>query len=183
MSHSGNQMINPELLFEKAHLQPGMHIADFGCGRTGHVVFPAAKFLGDSGLVYAVDIMKDILENIRKQAITEGFYNVQTVWADLERFGMTAIPSKNLDVGFVINMLFQSNDQHAVLREVSRTLKDKSRLVVVDWAQKGLPFGPSEDRFIDFIDIENWGHENGFVTQEGFLMGPYHQGLVMFKHD
>ena len=59
-------MVDPQLLFEKAQLQPGMHIADLGCGRLGHIVFPALKFVGETGLIYAVDILKDVLEDIKQ---------------------------------------------------------------------------------------------------------------------
>lgn len=181
--HSGNNLIDPHLLFEKSHLQTGMHVADLGCGRTGHIVFPAAKFLGETGLVYAVDIMKDVLENIKKRASLENFQNVQTVWANLESQGKTAIPNKNLDVGFLISMLFQSDNMPAVLNEVKRMLKDKARLVVVDWSKKGLPFAPPEERMIDFEKVKNWGLQNGFAIQDEFDMGPYHHGVVLYRHD
>ena len=51
MYHSGNQMVDPYILFEKAHIQSGMHVADFGCGQTGHMVFPCAKQLGSKGIM------------------------------------------------------------------------------------------------------------------------------------
>ncbi|MEK7856546.1 MAG: hypothetical protein AAB288_10680 [Acidobacteriota bacterium] len=54
MYHSGHKLINPYLLFEKARLAPNMHIADFGCGDTGHLIFPAAKIIGEDGVVYAL---------------------------------------------------------------------------------------------------------------------------------
>ena len=66
--HSGNQLINPQVLFEKAHLRPGAHVADFGCGQTGHLVFPASKIIGEKGVIYAVDILRDILAQIDKRA-------------------------------------------------------------------------------------------------------------------
>ena len=66
--HVGDQMIDPALLFEKAQLQQGMHIADFGCGRTGHLLFPATRILGERGLIYGIDILKDVLQVVSKRA-------------------------------------------------------------------------------------------------------------------
>ena len=164
-------------------MQPGMHIADLGCGKTGHIVFPAAKFLGDTGLVYAVDIIKDFLESVKKRAALEAMHNIQTVWSDLERLGKTAIPNKNLDVGFLINVLWHSDKQLDILEEGKRMLKDKARLVIVDWVNIGLPFAPSEDKLVDFEKIKSWGKINGFALQEEFNMGNYHKGVVLYKHD
>ncbi len=180
---SGSQLIDVEELFLKAKLHPGMHIADLGCGRVGHVVFPAAAFVGERGIVYAVDVLKDILAEIKKRADMECLPAVQTVWSNLEAVGHTAIPSRSLDAAFVINVLNQSDNRHAILEEAWRLLKDKARLLVVDWSKRGLPFAPPSERYVDFSDIKRWCTLHGFVVQEEFDMGPYHHGLVLFKHD
>ena len=181
MYSTGNQLIDPHLLFEKARLHAGMHIADLGCGRVGHVVFPGAMIVGELGLVYAVDILKDVLENIRKRAAMENLLNVQTIWADLERAGKTSIPAKNLDAAFLINVLFQSKNKLAMLDEAFRLLKDKARLVVVDWARDSLPFAPPKEKLIDFDEIKKWARGKGLVVQEEFSAGPYHKGIIFFK--
>ncbi|PIZ95605.1 MAG: hypothetical protein COX81_00535 [Candidatus Magasanikbacteria bacterium CG_4_10_14_0_2_um_filter_37_12] len=183
MYHSGNQMIDPYVLFQKAQLQSGMHVADFGCGQTGHIVFPAAKVLGEKGVMYAVDVLKSVLEIVGKRASINSLLNIHTVWSDLERIGKTAIPEKSLDLAFVINTLVQSDNRHAILEEARRLLKDKARLVIVDWSKKGLTFGPQDNRFVDFLDIKRWSQMHGFVVQEEFDMGRFHKGLVLYKHD
>lgn len=176
-------MIDVILLFQKAGLREGMHLADLGCGRTGNIVFPAAKTVGNLGIVYAVDILKDVLENIQKRAASDGFTNIHTVWADIEKTGKIAIPSASLDVVFLVNTLVQSNDRHAMLEEAARLLNDKARIVVVDWAKSGLPFGPKDDQIVDFGDIKSWGRGKNFAVQEDFDAGMYHKGVVLFKHD
>ena len=52
-----NLLVDPGLLFQKAQLQRGMYVADFGADQSGHIVFPAALLLGEKGLVYAVNIL------------------------------------------------------------------------------------------------------------------------------
>ncbi len=176
-------MVDPHILFQKAHIRPGMHVADFGCGQTGHVVFPCAKELGSKGIMYAVDIVQDVLEQIQKRARAHSFLNIHTVWSDIEKVGHTAIPPSSLDVAFLVNTLVQVSERHAVLDEINRTLKDKARLVVVDWAKKGLQFGPKDEAFIDFDDVERWARQNNFVVQETFDMGRFHRGMVLYKHE
>jgi ubiquinone/menaquinone biosynthesis C-methylase UbiE len=183
VTYSNNQMFDPNLLFEKSQIAPGMHVADFGCGRTGHVVFPLSPLIGERGVVYAVDIMKDILVLIKKRAAASQLHNIQTIWSDLEKSGQTAIPAKSIDVGFLVNILFQSDKRVDILTEVSRLLKEKARLVVVDWARNHNAFGPPEERLINFEEIKNWAMQNNFVVQEDFFMGPYHRGVIFYRQE
>jgi len=179
--HSGNQMIDPQLLFTKGQLRPGMHVADLGCGRVGHLIFPGALRLGEFGIMYAVDVLKDVLENIKKRAAMDGLVNIHTVWADLEKKGQTHIPAHSLDLAFLVNVLVQANNRLAILDEALRLLKEKARLVIVDWVRQDLPFGPPAERRIDFALVKKWAKENGLVVQEEFSVGRYHQGIVLFR--
>ncbi|MCX6779720.1 MAG: hypothetical protein NT034_00885 [Candidatus Magasanikbacteria bacterium] len=64
MQTSGTALIDPFEIFQKVGLSSGMRVADMGCGRTGHFVLPAARVVGEKGLVYAVDILKDVLQSL-----------------------------------------------------------------------------------------------------------------------
>jgi len=179
--HSGNHLIDPHELLQKAHVHEGMHIADFGCGRTGHVVFPGSKIVGERGIVYAVDILKDILETIRRRAAMEAIHNIETIWADLEQQNSISIAPKTLNVAFLINMLYHSHDYTNVLVEVSRVLADTSRIVVVDWSRNLANLGPSQKDMVQFDDIKNWAYKQNFVIQEDFPVGRYHRGMILFR--
>ena len=181
--HSGNRLIDPHLLFAKAHLRPKMHVADFGCGRTGHLVFPAAPIVGEQGIIYAVDILKDVLDEITKRARLDGILNIHPVWSDIERLGGAAIPAKSLDLVFLVNILYHAKNLQLMLDEASRLLKNKARLLIVDWTAHALPFGPDKSAIVDFKKVKAWGQEHGFIVQEEFAAGQYHQGLVLYKHE
>ena len=182
MYHSGNELLDPYVLFEQAQLQPGMHMADFGCGRTGHIVFPAAKIIGEDGIIYAVDVLKDVLENIEKRAKMEAFVNIHTIWSNVELVGKTGIPDKTLDIVFCVNVMSQSTNHGAILEEASRLLKDKGRIAVVDWTKKGLSFSPDDSRFVKFEEIKSWARENNFGVQSDFAVGKYHHGVVLYRN-
>jgi len=181
--HSGNELVDPYVLFQKAHLSPRMHIADFGCGKTGHIVFPAAVQIGDHGIVYAVDILKDVLELVQKRAKSDNLLNIHTVWADIERGDNIAIPKNSLDIAFLVNVLMHMHEREQVLQGVLQFLKPKGRCVIVDWAKKGLPFCPQDGQFVDFEAIARWARGQGIAVQETFPMGRYHRGLVLYKHE
>ncbi|MFA5211227.1 MAG: methyltransferase domain-containing protein [Patescibacteria group bacterium] len=180
--HSGNNLIDPSIIFEKAHLHEGMHIADFGCGRTGHIVFTGSKIVGDRGIVYAIDILKDVLDAIIARAEIEFINNIETVWADLEKRNSLSIVPKTLDVAFFINVLYHFKDSEISLSEAARILKEKSRIVIVDWSKKLSGLGPTENEFVDFTKIKNWAEKNNFVVQEEFDLGNYHHGIILFRN-
>ncbi|OGH65955.1 MAG: hypothetical protein A3B90_02990 [Candidatus Magasanikbacteria bacterium RIFCSPHIGHO2_02_FULL_41_13] len=178
-----NLLVDPGLLFQKAQLQRGMYVADFGADQSGHIVFPAALLLGEKGLVYAVNILKSILENIKKRADLESMTNIHPIWSDLEK-GKTAIPGKSLDVVFIVNTLSFCSRPDLILQEAKRLLREKSRLLIVDWKTKmNSAMGPKDDNFVDFKKIKDWAKAEGFLVQEEFAVGKYHHGLVLFRHE
>ena len=175
MTHSRQSIVDPYILLRKPiflrHAYGG-----FGLRTRWPRGFSGAMTVGELGLVYAVDVLKDVLENIRKRAAMENLLNVQTVWADLERSRQNQYPGKNLDVAFLINVLFQSKDKPAILDEALRLLKDKARLVVVDWARDSLPFAPPKDKLVDFDEIKvargkGWLRKKNF--QQDRIIGDY----------
>ena len=180
--HTGNQLIDPYLIFGKVQLQPNMHIADFGVGRTGHIVFPAAKLIGEKGVVYAVDILKDVLESIKKRAQVEGFLNIHEVWADIERGNSVRIPGGTLDMVFMINVLFHFKDCTTTLEEAMRLLKEKGRVVIVDWVKPLSNIGPVNTPMLDFAKLVEEARGLGFALQDDFELGSYHRCVILYQH-
>jgi len=115
-------------------LTEGMHVGDFGCG-SGYFTIEAAKAVGESGRVYAVDVQEGPLEAVTSRAQSLGLENVMPVHADLEKLGGTNIPSDALDVVLLANVLFQSHAKDQIIQEAKRTLKKGGRLLIIDWAK------------------------------------------------
>ena len=180
MVHSGTALLNPHKVFEKIKLGERMRVADFGCGSTGHFVFPSAQIVGEKGVVYAIDILKSVLDGIRSMVKSEGYDNVQTVWSDIELVGKTAIPANSLDACFFVNVLFQLKDHHSAIREATRLLKKNGFLVIIDWTKKLGPLGPAEDKMITSQSVEEIAKENGLNLFDKAAMNDYHY-LLIFK--
>lgn len=181
MPHSGKALVDPNIVFEKISLSAGMRVADLGCGRTGHFVFPAAKVVGEKGVVYAVEIVKNILENIKSRVRSDGFDNVQTIWSDIEKVGKTPIPASSLQACFMVNVLFLIKNKTDAITEASRMLQTGGSLVVVDWAKKLGLLGPGPQMMLDPNKVvELAGKQNLRLTQS-FLMGDYHFCLIFTK--
>lgn len=180
MTHAGGALINPEEIFKKIALAPGMHVADLGCGRTGHFVFPASKAVGDTGVVYAVEIVKNILESIKSRCRSEGYNNVQTVWSDIEKVKGTPIPDQSLNACFLVNVLYMVKDRLSVLKEVSRLLDKDGVAVVIDWAKNLGPLGPKPDQKLTEEQLREIAGKAGLAFKENVNVGDYHY-CALFK--
>jgi len=111
----GSALLDVNFILEKARVKERMRVADLGCGTSGHFVFPAAKIVGVHGLVYAVDILKPLLESVARRARQENINNVATVWSDLEVYRATKIETESIDVALLINVLFYSQKRADIL--------------------------------------------------------------------
>ena len=181
MSHVGTALIDPHKIFARVGLEKGMRVADLGCGRTGHFVFTAAKVVTDLGVVYAVDIIKEVLEGIKSRVAIEGVDNVQIIWSDIEAEGKTPIPEKSLDVCFFVNVLSQLKNRAASLREASRLLKDDGKIVIVDWLKKIGPLGPEESAMLNEQKVKVLAEQCDLEIVDSDAAGDYHFFTILNK--
>lgn len=181
MPTAGTALIDPAVVFEKIGLGAGMRVADFGCGRTGHFVFPMSPIIGDKGVVYAVDIIKDILESIQSRARSEGFSNIQVVWSDLEKIGAAPIPDSSLDAGFFVNVMFLIRNRREAIREALRLLRDDGYLVIIDWLKGIGPVGPTDGQAVNQEDLVSMGLKENLQMVGKMPLGDYHFCVIFRK--
>jgi len=177
----GDKLLDINLVLKKVQIDEKMHVADFGCGASGHFVFPTAKIVGSAGKVYAVDILKTVLETIERRKKIENFENIVPVWSNLEVFGAAKIESGSIDIAFLINTLYQSHKRANILREAIRTVKKGGKVVVVEWKNISIPFGPPIKKRVNAENLKTGGAKLGLKLEEEFNAGPYHYGLIFSK--
>ena len=174
---SGGELLNPIKILTKADLREGMMAADMGCGTQGHFVFPAARLVGPSGVVYGVDILKSALSGVESQAKLQNFQNVFTVWSDIEIYGATKIEAASLDLAMLVNNL----PKEAMLKEALRLVKPGGKLLIVDWKPAAAPLGPPSKDRIPPEAMKQAVASLGLKLADEFDAGQYHYGLVFDK--
>lgn len=177
----GTTLLDTNYLLEQAQISEKMKVASLGCGASGHFVFPVANLVGKKGTVYAVDILKTVLEVINKRAKLENLTNIKTVWSDLEIFGATKIESSSVDIALLINTLHQSHKRADMLRESIRIVKKGGRLVVVEWKNIAIPFGPPAEDRVSKEQLEIAAKKLGLNLESDFNAGQYHYCLIFMK--
>jgi ubiquinone/menaquinone biosynthesis C-methylase UbiE len=178
----GSELLNPErILKDILEIAYNSRVASLGCGAMAFFTLAAAKLIGNKGQVYACDILKDVLSSVESKARQAGFYNIKTVWTNLEIVGATNISSESLDYAFLVNVLFQTQKHLEVLQEAHRLIKSNGKLLIIDWRPAGGPIGPAREMRLEQADIERMANEVGFKPAKTFEAGQYHYGLIFTK--
>lgn len=168
-------------ILNKMDISAGQKVAELGCGNFGFFVFPLARLVGKQGKVYAVDILKSTLEEIKREINKERLSQVIPIWSDLEVFRAAKIESSSLDAALLVNVLHQSDKKIEILREAVRLLKRGGRLLVVEWSKADSPLGPDVKKRLNISALKEAAPKLSLGLSKEFPAGPFHFGLILTK--
>lgn len=174
------KFINPRLIVESLEIGAGMVIGDFGCG-TGYFTFPLAQKVGQSGKVFALDILKDKLEAIESEAKILGLSNVVAKRANLEATGGSKLEDNSLDWIFLVNMLFQNSNKEIIIKEAVRVLKSGGKILIVEWNADDSSMGPADNLRISKTEISDLAQSNNLAMLRELKISDFHFGLIFEK--
>ncbi len=152
------------------------NIVDLGCGY-GTFSLPAAR--KNKGMIYALDIEKDMIQAVQKKADEAGLSNYTRSKRILWWKGPTCLI-------IALNMLCSSMDiLHAeyplkILTEAKRILTTGGRVGAIHWNDDPTtPRGPSLDIRPRPEQCQEWIRATGFELIEPYLdFPPFHYGMV-----
>jgi ubiquinone/menaquinone biosynthesis C-methylase UbiE len=171
---------NPESNVAALGLHEGMVVADLGSG-TGAYTLLLAERVGETGHVYAVEVQKEFLSNIKNDAARRGLKNIEVIWGDIERKGGTKIKDSIADVVVVSNVLFQAEDKKGLIQEAKRILKQGGRILLVDWTSSFKGMGPTQEMIVDAATARHLFESEGFALTKEIPAGDHHYGFIMVK--
>jgi len=174
-----SRFINPSEVVAQTGLMMGQTVADLGCGN-GFYVLPAAQMIGNTGTVYAVDVMEQKLAATVSIANQFGYKNVRVIQADLAK-PLFEIPANSCDLVIVGNILHEISTQDQLIKSIYRILKSPGRVVVVEWKRTATPFGPPLERRMDQQKIEILLMQSGFRKDKDLLADGYHYAVLFEK--
>jgi ubiquinone/menaquinone biosynthesis C-methylase UbiE len=111
-------------------IKSGQRILDFGCG-SGNYAIPAAKIVGEEGLVYALDKDKRSLDQLMRKAESMGLKNI--IRLDTSNESGTGLDDESLDVVLLYDVLHhyyfpRAEARRQLLRESYRVLRPSGLL-------------------------------------------------------
>jgi ubiquinone/menaquinone biosynthesis C-methylase UbiE len=175
-----HQFLDPSQILAYAALRKGDILADFGCGN-GFYPIAAAKTVGATGMVYAVDVKNEALEATASAAKMENLKNIYTIRHDLEQPTATSIKENSCDAVILSGILHLSKLQNNIMRETYRVLKSGGKVIVIEWKKEKLPFGPEINNRVSEKDVEQMMSSTGFHFQNEIPADTFHYALVFTK--
>jgi len=110
-------------------LQLNQRVLDFGC-RVGHYTIPAAKSVGNNGIVYAIDTEQQALKELRRKVKAHNLTNIRIV----KTSGQMKLPleSETVDAVLFYDVLHYlgERDRKRLYHEAFRLLKQDGLLSV-----------------------------------------------------
>jgi ubiquinone/menaquinone biosynthesis C-methylase UbiE len=176
----GARFIDPEGIINQLEFKNGMKVANFGCG-TGYFAFPIAKKVSPDGLVWAMDVLPQKIEVVESQAKLVGITNVITKRVSLEKEKGSGLPRESADWVILVNMLFQNSDKDAILAEVKRVLKKTGKILLIEWSEKNMLFGPEKDIKVSKKEMLEILRKNGLEVSSEIEPSNFHYGLILKK--
>jgi ubiquinone/menaquinone biosynthesis C-methylase UbiE len=171
---------HPKDHIEFLDLDHGMKVLDVGAG-AGHHAIELAKAVGKTGTVFALDVQKDLLARVKKEAAEAHLHNVEIIWADIEKKGGTRLQDGICDRVLVANVMFQLEQKLHAIDEIRRVLKPAGRVMIIDWKDSVTGHSEHVSMIINPIDMEQLWSSAGFKKEREFDAGSHHYGIIMRK--
>ncbi len=168
---------DPALNISKLDLTDGMKVVDLGAG-SGFYSLEAAKRVGQSGRVYAVDVIKELLERIRSNGAIHGLRNIEVVWGNCEKIGGTKLGEAIADRVIASNILFQIEKPDDFVLEIKRILKPGGKVMIIDWNELS---ALSPKTLVTSGSAKIMFEKAGFTLDQSFDAGDHHYGLVFIS--
>jgi len=174
------RFVDPAAVTTHMHLREGDIVADFGAG-SGYFATALTTAVGESGLVYAVEVQKNLVEKIGDLARSKGLGQLQIIWGDIEEIGGTKIGTEALDAAIMVNTFFQCEDKNAALAEVWRALRSGGKFFIIDWSESFGGLGPQPNEVVSEPEATALCESFGFVLERTFPAGGHHYGIACRK--
>ena len=145
-AQSRDELLQPQKLMDAIGVKPGMIIGEAGAGE-GYFTFKLARRVGETGRVYANDIVERVFKVIERRCQRDGITNITTVLGEVED---PLFPTAELDMVFMVAAFHDFERPVKWLKNAKRYMKPDATLVIVErdperWGQGGYHFMTREE--------------------------------------
>jgi ubiquinone/menaquinone biosynthesis C-methylase UbiE len=115
---------NPYRSLEIAGLKPGQKVLEVGCG-PGFFTIPAAKMVGEKGVIYAVDVNQRAIKRVEEKMHKLGMDNIKPILGNAANSGLQ---EGSIDLAFIFGLRYIADGLSNLILEMYRILKPRGIL-------------------------------------------------------
>ena len=136
-----DKKLQVERVMDILGIKKGTHVADIGAG-SGWFAVRAATRVGNTGIVYAVDINPESIAYINRRTQRDGIGNVHTILSNEDD---PKLPQSSVDSVLLLKTYHEVAHPALLLENLRRSLRDGAKIGIIDRNGKGDDHGVSRD--------------------------------------
>lgn len=156
MSEERAKELSPEKLLRDEGLKEGDFFADIGSG-PGFFSIPAARIVGERGIVFAIDTQKEMLLDLRDKRNPP-----QNIVLLLSEEDNIPVGDSEADFAFLAFVLHEVDNTGVFLKEIRRILREGGKFLVVDWKKQQEEKGPPIEERLTEEEVSRLLEKAGF---------------------
>jgi len=166
-----------EVMIDALKFREGEVVADIGCG-SGYVARKIAKRVGETGVIYGVDIQPEMLDVLAKRMAMFRIKNVKPVLGEITD---PKLPADSCDTMILVDVYHEFDHPYEMVANMVRALKPGGRLVFVEFRAEDpkVPIKPVHKMTEAQVRKEMALHPLEFAENIGVL--PWQHVLVFRK--
>jgi ubiquinone/menaquinone biosynthesis C-methylase UbiE len=170
---SSFELIDSDKLRSTLPIKPGSVIIDLACGKGIYSMF-LSEIVGETGLIYAVDLWKEGLLLLEEQIQNKSITNIMTLLADASK--QIEIDDYSADICLMATVLHdfeEAGQADTVLKEIKTLLNTNGCLAIIEFKKIEGPPGPPVHIRLSEAEVEEMLTKHGFVKMETVDIGEY----------
>lgn len=171
------EMLPSEKTLISLGLKTGDIMADIGCG-IGYFSIPASKIVGESGKIFAMDISKEMLQEVDLKVKENDITNIETILTEENDLKLNY---DNATIAFISTVLHEVQDKEKFINEIKRCVCPNGRIAIVEWQKIRGEFGPPVDHRLDKSEVISIVDKLGFSEIQSIDIGTDFYGIIAKK--
>ncbi len=170
---SSFELIDSNKLRTALPLKSGSVVIDLACGKGIYSMF-LSEIVGETGLIYAVDLWEEGLILLEEQIEKKGASNILPILNDATK--QIDIDDYSTDICLMATVLHdfeEANRADTVLEEIKTLLKPNGCLAVIEFKKIEGPPGPPKHIRLSENEVEKMVTSHGFVKKQTIDIGEY----------
>ena len=168
-----DKKLQVERVMDILGIKEGARVADIGAG-SGWFTIRAAKRVGNTGIVYAVDINPESIAYINRRIQREGIANVHTILSNEDD---PKLPQSSVDSVLLLKTYHEVAHPVLLLEKLQISLRSGAKIVIIDRNGKGDDHGISRDVVIQ--EAAQAGYQ--LQKQYDFVKGDGQDYFLVFR--